>query len=68
SATKKRRREPKILAGYHCSFTGCDKAFDHQGELTKHEKVHSTDRPHVCVPCGKGFFYPKDLRRHERTH
>ncbi|GIZ45978.1 hypothetical protein CKM354_000912200 [Cercospora kikuchii] len=68
SASKKRRREPKILAGYHCTFPGCDKAFDHQGELTKHEKVHSTDRPHVCVQCGKGFFYPKDLRRHERTH
>ncbi|KAM3420988.1 hypothetical protein BST61_g1415 [Cercospora zeina] len=68
SATKKRRREPKILAGYHCPYPACDKAFDHQGELTKHEKVHSTDRPHVCVQCGKGFFYPKDLRRHERTH
>ncbi|KAI5360745.1 Putative ubiquitin-conjugating enzyme E2, Zinc finger C2H2-type, ubiquitin-conjugating enzyme/RWD [Septoria linicola] len=68
NVSKKRRREPKILAGYRCSFKNCDKVFDHQGELTKHEKVHNTDRPHPCMQCGKGFFYPKDLRRHERTH
>lgn len=68
NASKKRRRAPKVPGGYPCAVHGCDKVFDHQGELTKHEKVHGTDRPHVCTQCGKGFSYPKDLRRHERTH
>ncbi|EME77227.1 uncharacterized protein MYCFIDRAFT_9903, partial [Pseudocercospora fijiensis CIRAD86] len=53
---------------YKCTIDGCDKAFDHDGERRKHEKNHGGERPYVCRRCGKGFLYPKDLRRHARTH
>ena len=37
----------------------------------KHEdRTHSdyAARPHVCQLCGKRFWFPKDLDRHEATH
>jgi hypothetical protein len=67
NASKKRKRWPKLPGGYPCPADGCGRVFDHQGELTKHEKTHTGSRPYICH-CGKGFLYPKDLRRHERSH
>lgn len=64
STTRKRRRVPKILGGYVCSFEDCRRAFDREGDRRKHEKNHGGKRPHVCSFCGKGFLFPKDLRRH----
>ena len=38
--------------------------------LSRHQKTHSDDsqRPHKCSICAKGFLYPKDVARHEKTH
>ena len=33
----------------------------------KHQKTHSR-APHVCRKCGKSFWFPMDLKIHERTH
>lgn len=68
SLSKKRKREPMIPNGYKCTIDGCDKTFDHDGERRKHERNHGGERPYACRRCGKGFLYPKDLRRHARTH
>ncbi|KAK3317476.1 hypothetical protein B0T19DRAFT_292886 [Cercophora scortea] len=46
-------------------FPGCDKAFDQQYKLTKHQKNHK--RPltcDICPPGTKGFAENKDLNRH----
>ena len=68
SATKKRKRMPKIVGGFACSFTTCDKVFNRDGDRRKHEKNHSGERKYVCERCGRGFLFPKDLKRHVATH
>ncbi|WPA98483.1 uncharacterized protein RHO25_003095 [Cercospora beticola] len=40
SATKKRKRMPKIPGGFPCQMTGCDKVFNRDGDRRKHEKNH----------------------------
>lgn len=68
STSRKRKRVPKISGGYSCTLQGCDRIFDRDGDRRKHEKNHAGDRPHVCHKCGKGFLFPKDLRRHMIVH
>lgn len=66
--SKKRRRLERVENGFPCHY--CNKIFDRASERTKHEQAHQpnlTSR-HPCPVCGKGFRYPKDLRRHSRTH
>lgn len=35
-----------------------------------HERIHDETKTnaHACAQCGRGFQYPKDLRRHEKIH
>ncbi|KAF2170968.1 hypothetical protein M409DRAFT_18938 [Zasmidium cellare ATCC 36951] len=66
--SKKRKRQSKIIGGYSCAAQDCSMVFDRDCDLRKHEKVHSDHRPHICLKCGKGFQWPKDLRRHGRRH
>ncbi|KAF2720164.1 hypothetical protein K431DRAFT_286012 [Polychaeton citri CBS 116435] len=69
NTSKKRRRNPKIVGGYHCNI--CDKAFDRECERVKHERYHLEDeqRPHRCEFCPKGYLLLKDLRSHlEKAH
>lgn len=68
SATKKRKRMPKIVGGFACSFASCDIVFNRDGDRRKHEKNHSGQRKYVCERCGRGFLFPKDLKRHVATH
>lgn len=35
-------------------------------DLTRHQKVHSQDKPHMCQHCGRSFSRRDALRRHER--
>lgn len=38
----------------------------------KHEQTHRANyearRRHSCATCGRGFQFPKDLKRHQKTH
>lgn len=61
-------RKRKRIGGYVCSMETCSMVFDRECDRRKHEKVHSDERAHVCAECGKGFHWPKDLRRHQRRH
>jgi hypothetical protein len=37
--------------------------------ISKHVKrTHGDDKPHQCQECGKGFLFPKDVRRHTPIH
>lgn len=65
----KKRRLPKDEGGYPCTFTGCDKTFDRQCDLTHHQRSHrpKDSLPYPCESCDKRFPFPKDLRRHEKS-
>lgn len=68
SPSKKRRRLERSENGFPCHY--CEKLFNRASERTKHEQAHQpklTSR-HPCPVCGKGFRYPKDLRRHSKVH
>ena len=69
SGRKKRRREPRLIQGYKCPLSACEKTFDTAGELNKHNKFHMSREtyPYCCERCQKAFLYPKDLRRHQGT-
>lgn len=65
-----RRQQPKP-GGFKCPVEGCgSKPFNRSCDLKRHQKTHlgHCERPHKCSFCGKGFLYPKDCARHERTH
>lgn len=67
---KKRKRVQRIDNGFPCRYPPCSKLFNRASERTKHEHAHQpalTSR-YRCTQCESGFRYPKDLRRHQRTH
>ena len=66
----KRRRLERSANGFPCHYPDCGKTFDRASERTKHAQGHQaayTGR-FPCPVCGKGFRYPKDVRRHYKTH
>ena len=70
SLPKKRRRLNRIERGFSCRYEPCKRVFDRASERTKHEQSHqrSYTNRFQCPHCDKGFRYPKDLRRHQKTH
>lgn len=55
---------------YCCSFLDCNREFGRRADLLRHARSHlvESDRPHKCRTCGQRFLFPKDLRRHQKTH
>ncbi|KAF5845515.1 hypothetical protein GGP41_003057 [Bipolaris sorokiniana] len=69
SGKRSSRRQPPREGGFVCNEPGCTEVFNRQCDLNRHQKTsHRNERPHVCPTCGKGFMYPKDLRRHKPQH
>lgn len=50
--------------------TQCDKVFTHRGDLNKHLRTHSGERPYECPHpnCTKRFAHSSNLRRHTVVH
>jgi len=46
----------------------CHKRFARKGDLKRHEKLHTGEKPHVCVHCNKGFAQFTGLKTHINTH
>ncbi|XP_011294949.2 zinc finger protein 468 [Musca domestica] len=52
----------KSLCKHICSY--CSRRFITLKNLTDHEKRHTSDKPHICVVCSKGFHISEDLDKH----
>uniref|UniRef100_A0A8K9UIU4 C2H2-type domain-containing protein n=1 Tax=Oncorhynchus mykiss TaxID=8022 RepID=A0A8K9UIU4_ONCMY len=57
-------------AGVRYPCTYCGKLFLSMSSLTRHDLIHTQERPFKCTEseCGKGFRSPKELRVHMRYH
>jgi len=36
--------------------------------LSKHQRVHSGEKPFICPVCGRGFNRPSNCLSHQRVH
>ncbi|VVC43297.1 Zinc finger C2H2-type [Cinara cedri] len=55
---------PKII--FMCST--CRKVFKNKSALNKHEIIHTGIKTQICHICGKGFYFPYELKRHIKKH
>lgn len=62
--SKSSRKEEKI---FRCKV--CKRTFNRRHNLTKHERVHSGDKPYSCKECSKRFADSSNLTKHiQRVH
>ncbi|XP_033226681.1 zinc finger protein 271-like [Belonocnema kinseyi] len=54
------------VAGKYCEY--CKKKFTHTGDLNKHRRKHTGERPYDCSLCHIKFTHVSNLIRHQRLH
>ena len=51
---------------YQCKF--CGKEFKTNSSFTKHERIHTGEKPFECKTCKKKFTQISNLKKHEIIH
>ncbi|CAL4258103.1 unnamed protein product, partial [Meganyctiphanes norvegica] len=46
----------------------CDKVFSTKGNLIRHHKTHTGEKPYHCKECDKAFLEKSSLIKHWKTH
>jgi len=53
---------------HQCTYDGCGMAFVNRGDLARHTRTYTGEKPLVYIVCGRSFARQGSLTRHEIIH
>ncbi|XP_055312124.1 zinc finger protein 260-like [Sitodiplosis mosellana] len=61
-----RNKAPKKRTEHQCHV--CGYVASQKGNLTRHIRIHTGDKPHKCEDCSKSFACKSNMIQHKKTH